>query len=237
MPTIGQKSYVLSPTTDKCLSLAGEEFTRKLDLTGISNSWGTIRVALNCSITDTGGGNISNSFLYVGLSSGTEYPFGSDSCVHSCGFQFGRSSFSWTRQAGGGNPYFANSGYMSLRKVGTSVSSLSQGSNTFYIPATGGSVERRGWLSMTLKQGPASLYTSGNTVTATTVQADVWHEHFVYAASIGNPYVLEAATIDVTHLLNQSAGWNANAMDTVDIYWSDTSYPLNIHAITCMILP
>jgi len=43
--------------------------------------------------------------------------------------------------------------------------------------------------------------------------------------------VLETVCTQNTQTITPGAGWNTNALDTVDIYWSNTTYNLEIYAI------
>jgi hypothetical protein len=234
MPVIAQRSFVLAPTTDKCLRLAGEEFTRTLDLTGIPANWLRIRIAINCALADTGGGNISNSFLFMGMCSGTTYPFGSQQTLHAVGFFFNNTGGTWTYNAGAGNPYYSTTTFSGTRKVGINYSGATSGSLTSIIPTTTGTIKRRGWLSSTIYQiDSTQVAEMGHSQSATTAAGDVWYEHFLYATNqTYAPYILESAGAgsgNVTQV--PGAGWNTNPLNTVDIYWSDTTYALEIYAI------
>ena len=234
MPVIAQRSFVLAPTTDKYLSLAGEEFTRTIDLTGIPANWTRIRIAINCAIRDTGGGNISNSFLFMGLCSGTTFPFGSQQTLHAVGFFFGGPAATWTYNAGAGNPYYSTTTFSGTRKVGINYSGAVSGSLTTVISTTAGAIQRRGWLSATIDQvSTTQCAEMGHSQAAATSAGDVWYEHFIYATNqMYAPYVLEtvgAGSGNVTQV--PGAGWNNNPLNTVDIYWSDTTYALEIYAI------
>lgn len=233
MPVIAQRSFVLAPTADNYLSLAGEEFTRPIDLTGIGNNWSRIRIAINCALTDTGGGNISNSFLFMGLCSGTTYPFGSQQTLNAVGLFFGGPVATWTYNAGAGNPYYSTTTYSATRKAGINYTTFTSGALTSIIPTTAGTIKRRGWLASTVQRSTTAWFVQGFSESATTAAGDVWYEHFIYGTNqIGAPYLLEsagAASGNVTQ--TPGAGWDTNQLNTVDLYWSDTTYALEIYAI------
>lgn len=233
MPVIGQRTFILDPTVDKFVSLAGEEFTRQIDLTGYGNSWSKMRIALQIAIADTGGGNITNSHLAVGLSNGTTFPYGSQSCVHFCGFVFGSSSNStWTRNAGGGNPYYTVQSWYEIRKIGVTETQAAIGSANFAIPVNTGSMQRRGWLATTMWQDATSITALAYSESITVAVLDVWYEHFLYATGQqGSPQVLETLPVAISNTISPGAGWNTNVLNTLDIYWSNTTYPLEIYAI------
>lgn len=234
MPVIAQRSFVLAPTTDNYLRLAGEEFTRTLDLTGIPADWSRIRIALNCAIADTGGGNFSNSFLFVGLCSGTTYPFGSQQTLNAVGFFFGGPAATWTYNAGAGNPYYSTSTFGGTRKAGINYTTSTAGALNTYVPTTAGAIQRRGWLSATIQQvSTTQCSETGYCQSTATSAGDVWYEHFIYATNqLYAPYVLESLADDAGPITQTpGAGWNSNPLNTVDIYWSDTTYALEIYAI------
>jgi hypothetical protein len=233
MPVIAQRSFILAPTTDKYLSLAGEEFTRTIDLTGIPADWSRIRIAINCAIADTGGGNFSNSFLFMGLCSGTTYPFGSQQTLNAAGFFFGGAASTWTYNAGAGNPYYSTPTFNATRKAGVNYTLLTAGALNTYVPTTAGTLQRRGWLSTTIEQRTTQCLMTGYAQAAATAASDVWYEHFIYATNqLYTPYVLETVADDAGPITaSPGAGWNTNPLDTVDIYWSNTTYALEIYAI------
>lgn len=238
MPVLGQRSFVLAPTTDKFVALANEEFTRKIDLTGFGNSWSKIRVAINCAIMDTGGGNITNTELFLGLCSGTAFPYGSKSCVHACGYVYGSQAAStWTWTAGAGSPYYAGTTFSAVRRVGVTQTAAIVGSLTQTFPTHDGNgaaavTKRRGWLGATFAQTATSIAITGYAESAASMTADVFFEHFMYATNqASTPFVLETVAQANTQTISPGAGWNTNALDTVDIYWSNPTYNLEIYAI------
>jgi len=241
MAVIGQQAFVLAPTSDKYLSLANEEYVRKLDLTGFGNNWQKIRIALNCSFANTGGGALSISSLFVGLCSGTALPYGSQQCVHAVGYLWGdpQGSQSATYAAGGGNPYY--SGGMTIygiRKVGAGYTSASIGSTTYAFVATGGTLERRGWLCADIQQTATQAIINGKTEAVASAASDVFYEHSQYCTNQGgNPDVLETAAAQLTQTLTPGAGWNNNALDSVNIFWRSSTYDLRIYSISVCFTP
>lgn len=238
MPVLGQRAFILAPTTDKFVALAGEEFTRKIDLTGFGNGWTKIRVAIDCAIMNTGGGNITNSELFLGLCSGTAFPYGSASCVHACGVVFGSQAAStWTWTAGAGSPFYTGTEFSMLRRVGVTQTTAAVGTLTRNIPTHDGNgaaatTKRRGWLGATFNQTATTINMIGMSPAAATMTGDVFFEHFMYATNqAGLPFVLETVCTQNTQTLSPGAGWNTNALDTVDIYWSNPTYTLEIYAI------
>lgn len=234
MPVISQRSFVLAPTTDKYVSLAGEEFTRTIDMTGIPADWSRIRIAINCAIADTGGGNLTNDFLFMGLCNGTTYPFGSQQTVNAVGVIFGSTVATWAYNAGAGNPYYSTTSFGGTRKAGINYTVSATGSINIYVPTPTGTVKRRGWLGANIHQ--VSSTQCAMTIlseSSTTVAADVWYEHFIYGTNqVQFPYLLESLADDAGPIsLTPGAGWNNNPLNTVDIYWTNTSYPLEIYAI------
>jgi len=237
MPVIGQRNYILPPTTDTFVSLANEEFTRKLDLTGFGNSWSKIKIGISCAIADTGGGNIANTQFFVGLSSGTAFPFGSISCVHAVGWMFGSAAATWTYNAGAGNPYYSAATFRYLRRVGVTETNGTVGSVTISVPTTAGSLQRRGFIEVMLAQAATTVAFNAYSEAAATAASDVSFEQFMYSTSqgiggSGTPYVLEVQCVGgVAQSLTPGAGWNTNVLDTLDIYWSNPTYSLEIYAI------
>lgn len=235
MAVIGQQAFVLAPSSDKYLSLANEEFVRQLDLTRIGNNWRKIRIAVNLAWDNTGGGGLTNCQFFVGLCSGTTYPFQSQQCVHAVGYVWGPFSGTQTATyaAGSGNPYYSGGlSYYGLRKVGQSVLSATVGSATWAFPATGGTTERRGWACVDIEQQTTQVLPGGKTEAVATATSDVYYEHFIYATNQGGiPDVLETAAANNTQTLAPGGGWNTNVLDTVDIFWNSPDYALRIYAI------
>jgi len=244
MPVIGQQTFVLAPTSDKYLSLTNEEFVRKLDLTGFGNNWSRIRIAMNCSLANTGGGSIGPRFvLFVGLCSGTAFPFQSQQCVNAVGYVWGdpsgaQSGTGWTANAG--NPYYTSAGlgYYGIRKVGQGTQTATIGSATWAFMATGGTLERRGWLCADIGQTSTTGTQRGNTFNSAVASSDVWYEHSVYAANQGGvPMILESLAPNNTQTQTFGGGWNTNPLDTVNIFWGCPNYDLRIYALTVCFTP
>lgn len=236
MPVIGQQAFTLAPTPDKYLSLANEEYVRRLDLSKFGNNWSKIRIALNCSFANTGGGGLPNFVLFVGLCSGTDYPFGSQQCVHAAGYVWGDPSAGAQTagyNAGGGNPYYTGgTSYYGIRKVGAGWTTATVGSATWAWVATGGAIERRGWLCTDIQQNATTVFPGGKTEPTTSATSDVWYEHFVYGAGqIGAPAILENTAAQNTQTLVLGAGWNTNALNSVNILWNSAIYEMRIYAI------
>lgn len=237
MPVIGQQAFVLAPTPDKYLSLVNEEYVRQLDLTGFGNNWQKVRIALNCSFDNTGGGNLSNFSLFVGLCNGTAFPYGSQQCVHAAGYVWGDpigGAQAATYAAGGGNPYY--SGGLSIygvRKVGAAMTTATVGSATWTFIATGGAVNRRGWLCVDIAQNTTQVLPGGKTEANAVAASDVWYEHAQYCTNQGGiPEVLETTVATNSQTLTPGAGWNTNPLDTVNILWSSPTYALRIYALS-----
>lgn len=243
MPVIGQRTFLLNPTTDKYISLSNEEFTRKIDLTGIGNSWTKIKVAINCAIGDTGGGNLSTTQLFLGFCNETSDPYGSQACVNACGLLFGSTGGgTWTYNAGAGNPYYTIGTWKYLRRTGVTELADSISSATFVVPTNAGTLQRRGWLGVSITQTATQFTTGYWSQAAATAASDVYLDQFLYSTNQGQsgnapPYVLETAGIGLSKALTPGAGWNTNPLNSVDIYWSNASYALEIYAIAVQITP
>lgn len=238
MAVIAQQNFVLAPSPDKYLSLANEEFVRRLDLSNYGNNWNKMRIGINCSFANTGGGNLSSFMLFIGLCSGIQYPFQSQQCVHAVGYAWGDflngPAQAATYNAGGGLPYYSGGlSYNGLRKVGQSITSATIGSATFAFPATGGSVERRGWVCADITKSATQVFPGGRTAAVASVTSDVWYEHFIYANNQqgGTPYVLESLCASNSQTFTPGAGWDNNRLDSVDIFWQSAVYEMRIYAI------
>jgi len=239
MPVLGQKVFIFAPTTDKFISLAGEEFTRRLDLTGYGNNWSKIRIGLNYQIDNTGGGNISGS-LYVGLCSGTTFPLGSAQCTNAAFHYWGSqiTAGTFTFNAGAGNPFYTANSAGAVRRVGVTDTAAAVGSATWNLPATGGTLERRGWLGVTIQQTATQAIITGFTQAAAVSTLDTWYEHFLYCTNQGGtPSVNETAAAVLAQTLTPGAGWNNNNLDTLDILWTNTTSRLLIYAVACEFTP
>lgn len=241
MPVLGQRTFIIDPTTDKYISLANEEFTREVDLTGYGNGWSKIRIALNLAIVDTGGGNFSNSFLAVGLSAGTTNPYGVKTTTNFVGHVFGHeSSCTWTRNAGAGNPYYTVNNFYIIRKVGVTELRANSGAMTPAIPATGGTLSRRGWLGTTISQTSTQAVVTGQAEAVATATVDTGYNQFLYSTNQGaTPFVLETTVATQANTITPGAGWNSGslALNTLDIFWSNATYPVEIYAMILEFTP
>lgn len=242
MPVIGQQAFILAPTTDKYLSLTNEEFVRQLDLTGFGNNWQRIRIAVNCSFANTGGGNLTNFALFMGLCSGTTFPFGSQQCVHAAGYCWGdptTGTQASTYVAGAGNPYYSGGlSIYGIRKVGVTWTTATVGSATWTHIATGGLTERRGWMCVDIAQNATQVLPGGKSESTAVSASDVYYNHFVYATGQGGiPTVLEATAANNSQTLSPGAGWNTNVLNTVNILWRSPSYEMRIYAISVCFIP
>lgn len=239
MPVIGQNTFILAPSPDKYVSLANEEFVRRISFTGFGDSWTRMRLALNYAIAETGGGTVPNASLFLGLCSGTTFPYQSQSCVNAVGIVWGAvdSSTAYTYNAGGGNPYYSSPNFNCLRKVGQGVLSSSVGPGTWALPTTGGALQRRGWLGVTLTKTSATQVTlTGFTEAVATAASDVFYEHSVYATNqAGTPVVLNTtAAASSPNTLAPGAGWSTtNPLDSINVFWSNATYALRIYALSC----
>lgn len=246
MPVIGQSNFILAPSADRYLSLANEEFVRRIDLTGFGNNWLRLKVAIHCAIERTGGGNITDGQLFLGLVSGTSQTYQSDACLNAVGFILGNNlntgTFAWI--AGSGNPHYSCSAFAAVRKVGTNYISASVGSATWNIPATGGTLERRGWLTTTIDRttGAANTAIVSNCGNVNTAVSDVWYEHFLYATNVNfqssTTTLLETSVTTITQNLSPGVGWDTvNPLDSVCVFWNSLNYALRIYAIACSFTP
>lgn len=244
MPVIGQQAFVVAPQTDKYLSLTNEEYVRKLDLSAVGNNWTKIRIALNYAFANTGGGTLGpTGVFFVGLCSGTAFPFQSRQCVHAVGYCWGDNlgSQSWTWTANAGLPYYGSGfSYLGLRKVGQSILSATVGSATWAHTATGGTLERRGWCCLDINPlGTTQVQPGGKTLAVAAVGLDCYYEQFLYGSqqTATSPFVLEQAVPVNTQTLTPGAGWATNALDSVNIFWGCPNYELRIYALTVAIVP
>lgn len=237
MPVIGQRVFILPPSTDTFVSLAGEEFARQFDLGNIGNNWSRIRLAINCAIADTGGGNLTNTKLQLGLCSGTAFPACSQQCLNAVGMVYGGNVATWTYNAGSGNPYYTVGTFNMFHRKGVTDTTSSVGSPTFAIPTNAGALARRGWLEVQIYQATL-IGVGGFSNTAAVCASDVYYDQYIYSLSqnMGStltvPTVLNAASAGVFGTVAPGAGWNSpNPLNAINIYWSNTTYKLEIYAI------
>lgn len=242
MPVIGQQAFIAAPTSDKYLSLANEEYVRQLDMSAVGNAWSKIRIAIECAFTNTGGGDLTDCKLFVGLCSGTQYPFQSQQCRHAVGYIWGHWNTlqNATYVANAGLPYYSGGlSYYGLRKVGQAIDSATIGSATWMFPATGGTLERRGFVCCDITSAATQVFPGGRTGPTTVGGLDCYYEQFLYDTQQAGAsfYVLEQVCANNTQTLSPGAGWNTTyPLDTVDIFWESASYAIRIYAITVCIV-
>lgn len=233
MPVIGQEAFVLAPTTDKFVSLANEEFARQIDFGPYGDSgWSSVRIGLHVAFADNGAGTFTNSELFIGMCHGTTYPYASQNCLNAAGLRFNINAGTWTRNAGGGNPYYTTNGARAVHKVGVTETEV-VGSATFTYPIIGGSIERRGFLALTLVPTSTNFVARGYSGSSTAAQVDTWLEHFLYGCNqAGTPYVQESACVVTGPTVTPGAGWNSTyPVNSVNIWWANSTYLMRIYAM------
>jgi hypothetical protein len=228
MATIATRSFNL--IEDKYLALGNEEFVRTL---AIGSSWTRLRVGLLVALTPDGTSDLQGVQLVWGLCSGKTNPFGAATTTNFLGSKWGTNAAgdTLTYNANSGNPYYW-CGRSMMKKVGATKSVLNGVTTEFHRAATNtGSVQRRSLLLMEITKGSPNFTMTAWNLAATGVAKDFTPAHLLEALEQATSVVVNGETLGAGTSVSTAFDEGAGALDTVDVHWNKSAFPLEIYAL------
>ena len=232
MSNIGSRLFNLLP--DKYLTLANEEFVRTL---AIGNDWNKIRLGLLLAVTPDGTNHLTGTALMLGLCSGKTNPYGAASTTNFVGAALhgstpGGTTGTLSYAAGSGNPYFSSGGTWAAARVGTGLTSGAAAATSFILTSNVGSTQRRSPVYVDIQKGSPNytitrwlpdlsqgLFQSGDCSPAT----------FLASLEVPTP---TWQNINLTSSAGVvAASETPGALDTFDVFWNKTAFPLELYAL------
>ena len=229
---------------DNALKLGGASYLRALAYGG---GWSRIRIGALVAVTPNSTINISDAVLTIGLCSGKNYPGSSNCTLSAFGFScigspVQGSTRLLTYTANSGYPYFNPTTGVIFRKTCPIGYQVSASAGAFFLPLAGTGTQKRRfpiYVDITRSLGGAGLATVnayGVTVAATG-QLDFRPDHFQDGLDqIGTPTIYNTALTAGATISTISIGDEFGPLDTFEIFWSNSTFPLEIYAIGAVVI-
>jgi len=228
MASIGSRSFALEPTTDKYLSLTGEEWVRTMS---IGSTWDRLRVGLMVAIVPNGTSDILSATLQVGVCSGSTNTLRTPTTTNGYFDLVTSEDTTLTYNAGGGNPYHVVTSRTFGKRVGSTTTLGSAATEDHYLPTTTGSTQRRAPIYVEFNKTGALLTFYGWN-TASFVQQDYSRAQFLDGLQTsGTPTVggnLMVPSSQTTQIFSDAAG----GLDTISVYWNKAGFALEVYALS-----
>jgi hypothetical protein len=244
--SIIQRSFIYVP--DKILKLGGASWMRTMPI--LTQPWSRIRIGLLCSVTPDSTNNISDALFTLGICSGTALPGANPNTLNYVGASLiGGSTagaarlLTYTASANG--PYYSTTaGYFYGKAEGTIYSTAAVFNPVVMLattPAAGGLYPRRTLLVLDITKTVGNSGSVGMTLygpSSTLVQTtDYRPDDLQYALdSLTTPTIRGQALTVLSS--NSTVTWSPliGDIDTVEVFWSNTQFPLEISAIGANVL-
>lgn len=227
MANIGSRDFNL--VGDQYLSLANEEYVRTL---AIGTNWTKLRLGLLAAVTPDGTSNLNGVQLVWGLCSGKTNPFGASSTTNFLGMKYGITSGGdlWSYVANAGNPYFATE-RLFLKKVGGTITTASPAAGEVHRVATNtGALPRRSVQFLDITKGSPNFTVTQWGITLGSMSKDFTPAHLLDGLGQAGTITVNGEsmnTMPATIAFSEVAG----ALDSVDIFWNKSAFPIEIHAV------
>jgi hypothetical protein len=235
--SIIERQFIYIP--DKILCLGGAAWLRQLPV--LTLPWSRIRIGLICAVTPDGVNNIQDTSFTLGLCSGQQYPGSSFTTLNYLGASLiGTQAVAATRLLtyNASGPYYGcTAGYFFCKTEGT----INSTSTTFATavnlsPAYTGRYKRRTLLvlDITKSQGESgavtmTLYGPSTTLVQTT---DYRPDDLQDALDcLTTPTIRDQAMTQLHSVATVMYSPMLGAVDTLEIFWGNTAFPLEISAI------
>lgn len=235
--SIIQRQFIDIP--DNILSLSGASYLRKLPV--LTMPWSRIRIGLICAVSPNGVANIADCNFLLGICSGQVYPGSSFNTANFLGASLiGTQAVGATRLLtyNAAGPYYgATVGYFFSKADGNIVSNSATFATAVNLAlAFTGRYDRRTLLvlDITLAQGGSgattmTLYGPSTTLVQTT---DYRPDDLQYAIdNITTPTIRGQAMTALSSLSTVVASPLTGDLDTLEVHWGNTTFPLEISAI------
>jgi len=251
--SIVERNFAYVP--DKILKLGGATWLRPLGGPALSAPWERIRIGVLCAATPNGTSNIIDALFLMGLCAGQTNP-GSAFVTYSFigASMIGAATTAATRTltytAGAGNPYFASTVGLGLRKTQAFPSLVTATfSGGLLLPIAGFSsgagvafYARRAIIILDITKTPGgsggiTLAVYYSTTAATIQGIDMRPDHLFEALDQpGTPSVRGGTFTQVLNSAVLTYSPLEGDVDTFELHWSNSTFPLEISAIGASIL-
>lgn len=251
--SIVERNFAYVP--DRLLKLGGAAWLRPLGGPALAAPWERIRLGVLCAVTNNGTANINDTFFLLGLCAGQTNPgsaFITDNFIGAS--MIGAATTGATRTltytAGAGNPYFASTvglGFHKSQALTTQVTAAF--SSGLLLPVAGFSsgagqafYARRAIIILDITKTPGgsggvTLAVYYSTTAATIQSIDMRPDHLFEALDQPGTPSVRGGTF--TQAINSTALTYSpleGDVDTFEIFWSNSAFPLEISAIGASIL-
>jgi len=232
---------LFSTVYDNALQLGGAAYTRKMALGG---AWQRIRLGALVSVAANGTSNINDPIFTLGLTSSTSLP-GSANNGNGFGFSFNGSPVVGTARtltyaANSGYPYFSCTNGVVYRKPPYGGYTVSASGGAVFLPLTYVGTQKRRfpvYVDITRGAGTGATVTIYGVAVAGTAQLDFRPDHFQDGLDqIGTPTIYNTAISAGTTLSTIGFGEEFGTMDTFELFWSNATFPLEIHALGAVVI-
>lgn len=241
---------------DKILKLGGATWLRPLGGPALSAPWERIRIGVLCAVTPNGTGNINDAFFLMGLCSGQANPgsaYATDNFLGASmiGTAVTGATRTLTYTAGAGNPYFACTAGLGIRKSSyfTTIPATAAFSSGVLLPIVGFGAganaafyARRAIVVIDITKTPGGsggvTFAVYYSTTAATVQTiDMRPDHLFEALDQpGTPSVRGGTFAQVLNSTALTLSPLEGELDTFELHWSNNTFPLEISAIGASII-
>lgn len=239
MSSLATTTFVLAPTGDRYLSLAGEEYLRKLS---IGNNWSVLRIGAMWAVTPDGTNNLATCALQLGVCTAdatfaNTAGFSAASTTNYIGELLSDSGGAGspgtlTYTANSGNPYFTSTFAGAIRRVATTTTNNVPASTSHIIPSNTGSTQRRGLMYIDITKGSPNYTTKPYFTTAAQGGSrDFSYAHFLSGLETSGTPVCDAVTLTTATAATIACSESAGNFDTVSVWWNRASFPLHLYAL------
>lgn len=227
MANIGSRTFNL--VDDQYLSLANEEWVRTL---AIGSNWTKLRIGLLMTVTPDDVNNLNGVQLVFGLCSGKTNPYGAASTTNFLGAKLGGTTGGdlWTYKANSGNPYFGTERIF-IKKTAATVTGLSSAAGEVHrVTANTGTLQRRGVQFLDIAKGTPNFTVTQWAITLGSMAKDFTPAQLLDGLEQSGNISINGETMNPMPLaipFDETAG----ALDTVDVFWNKSAFPIEVHAV------
>ncbi|MBI1178319.1 hypothetical protein GC207_12860 [bacterium] len=227
MANIGSRTFNL--VDDQYLSLANEEWVRTL---AIGSNWTKLRLGVLLSVTPDDVNNLNGVQLVFGLCAGKTNPYGAASTTNFLGMKFGGTTGGdlWTYKANSGNPYFGTERIFIKKTAATVIGLSSAAGEVHRVNTNNGTLQRRGVQFLDIAKGTPNFTVTQWAITLGSMAKDFSAAHLLDGLEQSGSISVNGETMNSMPLaipFDETAG----ALDTVDVFWNKSAFPLEVHAI------
>lgn len=229
---------------DKALVLGGCSYLRPLTY---GNGWSRIRLGALVGATPNGVANISDMAFTLGLCAGQTNPGSANLPANAFGASLiGSYSVGATRlltyTANTGFPYFSPTAGTIYRRQGTTTINSAALSASFLLPLAYTGTQKRRFpvivdITRTLGGSGLATVTVYGVTTGALAQLDYRPDDLQSALDqVGTPTVRNTALVAATAISTVPIGDEFGGLDTFELFWSNSTFPLEIYALGAVVI-